>query len=841
MENYETEHRERIRSVAPECCVLLKTNGKFPLKCAGKIALYGNGARRTLKGGRGSADVNVRTYTTAEQGLKNAGFTVTTESWMDGYERAFQSAGKDFRALLKEKIACEGMDRLMENLSIVMPEPEYDLLPEGEGDTAVYVLSRLCGEGVDRQAVKGDLYLSETEIRDILQLEKKYENFLLVLNTGCIVDLAPIADQVGNILLLSQLGMSVGDVLADLILGKAYPSGKLAATWAAAKDYCNVGEFGRRDDTRYREGIYVGYRYFDSVGKEPLFCFGHGLGYTDFLISAGRVVLKGTDVSVSVKVKNTGAYRGKEVVQLYVSLPEKELDQPFQTLAAFAKTKELLPGEEEILTLSFPVESLASTDSMRHQRVLEAGEYILRLGNSSRNTKICGVVVLDQRAVTEEIHPVGGETDFPDWKPDEAQRQKLEKFLISEDLSPETGTKTGETFEKLPILKLFANQIKKQMHHPPKTDPDALSFVQNLSDEELVYLCTGDFVGEGSKNVIGDAALTVAGAAGETTGRFQKDGVDPLIMADGPSGLRLSRLYGVDEQGIYAVEEQNDPLMEIEDKTELIPDDIKKILYSMMPQLTPEERRGTIHEQNCTAIPIAAALAQSWSTEAAETCAEVVAEEMKRFGIQIWLAPAMNIQRHPLCGRTFEYYSEDPLISGKMAAAVTKAIQKHNGCCVTIKHFICNNQEANRFRTNSMVNERALRDIYARGYEIAVKEAQPYALMSSYNLLNGVHTSERYDLLEVLLREEWGYRGMVMSDFLPGDKTASDVSNKYRKFASAPSIKAGNDLMMPGGRAHYENILKALQKEDPDWVLSRQEVERCAARNIELAWKLKGR
>lgn len=841
MENYEAEHRERIRSIAPECCVLLKANGKFPIKCAGKIALYGNGARRTLKGGRGSADVNVKTYTTAEQGLKNAGFTVTTESWMDGYERAFQSARRDFRAWLKEKIACEGMDRLMENLSIVMPEPEYDLLLDGEGDTAVYVLSRLCGEGVDRQAVKGDLYLSETEIRDILQLEKQYENFLLVLNTGCTVDLAPVTEQVGNILLLSQPGMSVGDVLADLILGKAYPSGKLAATWAAAKDYCDAAEFGRRDDTRYREGIYVGYRYFDSVGKEPLFCFGHGLGYTDFLIRAREVTVKGTEVSVSAKVKNVGAYRGKEVAQLYVSLPQKELDQPFQTLAAFAKTKELLPGEEEILTLSFPMESLASTDSIRCQRILEAGEYILRLGNSSRNTKICGIIVLDQRAVTEEIHSVGGKTDFLDWKPDEEQRKKLKEFLSGRELSSDAGTNPDETSERLPVLNLCADQIKKRAHHLPQTDPDALSFVKRLSDEELVYLCTGEFVGEGSKNVIGDAALTVAGAAGETTGRFQKDGIDHLIMADGPSGLRLSRLYGVDEQGIFPVEEQNDPLMEIEDKMELIPDDIKKILCSMMPQLTPEKRRGTIHEQNCTAIPIATALAQSWSTEAAETCAEVVAEEMERFGIQIWLAPAMNIQRHPLCGRTFEYYSEDPLISGKMAAAVTKAIQRRNGCCVTIKHFICNNQETNRFRTNSMVNERALRDIYARGYEIAVKEAQPYAFMSSYNLLNGVHTSERYDLLEILLREEWGYRGMVMSDFLPGDKTVSDASNKYRKFASAPSIKAGNDLMMPGGRAHYDNILKALHKEDPDCMLNRQEVERCAARNVEFVWKLKGR
>lgn len=180
-------------------------------------------------------------------------------------------------------------------------------------------------------------------------------------------------------------------------------------------------------------------------------------------------------------------------------------------------------------------------------------------------------------------------------------------------------------------------------------------------------------------------------------------------------------------------------------------------------------------------------------------------------------------------------------MSGKMAAEITRGIQKNPGCCVIIKHFICNNQEANRFRTSSMVNERTLRDIYARGFEIVVKESQPYAFISSYNLLNGVHASERYGLLETLLREEWGYRGMVMSDYLTGDKSQSDSINKYRKFTSTESIKAGNDLMMLCGKAHYENILAALHGEDPECELSRKEIEKCAARNIMLAWKLCGR
>lgn len=838
MQDYEIRHRDRVRRLAPECMVLLKSNGDFPLMETGQIALYGNGARRTLKGGRGSADVNVKSYTTVEQGLADAGFEITTGYWMDAYEEAWKEARVTFRAWLKKKIAEEGMDMLMENLSIVMPEPDYDIPTIGEGDTAVYVLSRLCGEGVDRQNVPGDFLLSKTEIRDILKLEKQYRRFMLVLNTGCIVDLSPVAHEVSNILLLSQPGMAVGDSLADVLLGKSYPSGKLAATWAAQEDYCKVGEFGDRNDTRYKEGIYVGYRYFDSVGKTPLFPFGYGLGYTTFSISPGKPRFSQTIIEIPVSVKNTGRFRGKEVVQLYVSVPEGRLDQPLQTLAAFIKTKELAAGEETEVMLTFDMRSLASSDTENHVKLLEKGQYILRVGNSSRSTVAAGIAELDRDVVTEWIHPVGGGTDFTDWKPDAAVRDKVEQCF--ETCVP-PSVFSVEAFGAPGINEPEPGRIDSGSPDYHRLTEEALTVAESLSDEELVYLCTGDFVGEGSKNIIGDSAITVVGAAGETTGRFRKYGIGNLVMADGPSGIRITREYGVDEKGAFPIESGETNLMEIENKLELLPEDMLKSLLSSFPSIQQEKRKGEIQEQNCTAIPIATAIAQSWNLETAEECADIVAEEMQRFGIHIWLAPALNIQRNPLCGRTFEYYSEDPLISGKMAAAVTKGVQKHPGCCVTIKHFICNNQEANRFRTSSMVNERALRDIYAKGFEIVVKLSQPYAFMSSYNLLNGVHTSERFDLLETLLREEWGYQGMVMSDFMTGDKSQSDTRNKYRKFASAQSIKAGNDLMMPGGKAHYDNILAALKGEDAECKLSRKEVEKCAARNIVLAWKLKGK
>ena len=812
---YEAEHIARVRRLAPECMVLLKKDGSFPLREPGKIALYGSGARRTLKGGRGSADVNVKSYVTVEQGLKNAGFTVTTSAWLDGYEAAWRAYRPKFRAWLKEKIAREGMDRLMENLSIVMPEPDYEHPLDGEGDTAIYVLSRLCGEGVDRQDLPGDFRLTRTEIRDILELNEKYPRFMLVLNTACVVDFSPVAEQVRNILLLSQLGSAIGDSLADVLLGRAYPSGKLAATWAAAEDYGYIAEFGDRNNTRYREGVYVGYRYFDTTGKKPLFPFGYGLGYTDFSLKAGTPHAEGTEIVQPVTVENTGSFAGKETVQLYVSVPEGRLPQPLRTLAAFRKTRELLPGEREELSLRFPMESLASTDTAKHTRILEPGDYVLLLGDTPT-----AVVELDGSVVTERIHPVGGETDFSD--------------TVFE------RTKQFET-DALPRVRLSAGAFSERRSAPVVIDPEAARLVRGLSDEELCTLCTGDFVGEGSKSIIGDAALTVVGAAGETTGRFADRGVLNLVMADGPSGLRLSQKVGRDEKGLFPIEPEGENLMELENKLELLPPAILKPLLAMFPSVKSEDRHGEVFEQNCTAIPVAAAIAQSWSEELAEVCADLVGEEMECFHVHIWLAPALNIQRHPLCGRTFEYYSEDPLISGKMAAAMTRGIQKHKGCAVTIKHFIANNQEANRFRTSSDVGERTLRDLYARGFEIAVREAQPHALMSSYNLLNGVHTSERYDLLETLLREEWGYRGVVMSDFLPGDKSAADEHNRYRKFATAPSVKAGNDLMMPGGKAHYENLLAALRGEDAACSLSREELERCAARNVELVWKLRGK
>ena len=418
MENYEREHIEKVRALSPECMVLLKSDGSFPLVSPGKVALYGNAARKTIKGGTGSGDVNVRHYPSVEEGLENAGFTITSKAWLDGYDAIWQEANKAFKAGIKAKIAAEGIRAIMLGIGAIMQEPEYALPLDSEGDTAIYVLGRISGEGADRAPEKGNFLLTDTEIRDILCLQKQYQRFLLVLNVGGVVDLSPVVEQVSNILLLSQLGSAMGDAFADVLLGKAYPSGKLASTWAKWEDYCHVGSFGDSNDTCYQEGIYVGYRYFDSVDKQPVFPFGYGLGYTKFEISAKAAIAEGSTITVTAEVKNTGKFPGKEVVQLYVSILEGKLDQPYQVLAAFAKTDELKPGQSEKLTLSFRMEDIASFDEESCNAILEKGSYVLHIGNSSRDTEVCAVVELDDDALVQKLHNVGGKPDFTDWKPE---------------------------------------------------------------------------------------------------------------------------------------------------------------------------------------------------------------------------------------------------------------------------------------------------------------------------------------------------------------------------------------------------------------------------------------
>ena len=780
MNDYEREHSEILRRFGAECAVLLKADGSFPLSAPCTIALYGSGARRTIKGGTGSGEVNSRYFVTVEQGLEAAGFSISTGFWLESYDNLYAAARKDFIRGLKEEAKKRHVIAALEYMGAVMPEPEYHIPMTGAGDTAVYVLSRISGEGSDRKVIPGDILLTETEKRDILQLNEQYKNFMLVLNVGGVVDLSPVMD-VKNILVLSQLGVETGDILADLLLGKSYPSGKLTTTWSAWQDYQQIGDFGGRDDTLYREGIYVGYRYFDSIGKKALFPFGFGLGYTSFALKSLSVKLEGETVRLNVSVKNTGNSAGKEVVQLYASAPGGKLDKPYQGLVAFAKSGELLPGENEELTLSFALRDLASFDEKKAAWVLEKGDYVLRLGTSSAETKPAAILRLNADTLTRQVKNCLGRPDFADWKPEKREKAALHFVKV------------------IPVKadRLTSEVVSYDLKH--ETD----SMITGLTNEELALLNIGLFDPKmGSLSVIGNAAQSVAGAAGETTGMLKDKGVKALVMADGPAGLRLSQQYTVDEKGVHSLSNGLP-----EGVTDFLPE---AALLMMKLMSGGKKASGDLREQYCTAIPIGTALAQSWNIAFAELCGDLVGDEMERFGVHLWLAPALNIHRDIRCGRNFEYFSEDPLISGKFAAAVTRGVQKHPGCGTTIKHFAANNQETNRYNSNSQVSERAMREIYLRGFEIAVRESQPHALMTSYNLLNGTHTSERRDLLEDILRTEFGYQGIVMTDWIIS--VMSGKGNKYPSPDAAKIAAAGNDLTMPGGSGDYKAMLRGLKK-----------------------------
>jgi beta-glucosidase len=507
-------------------------------------------------------------------------------------------------------------------------------------------------------------------------------------------------------------------------------------------------------------------------------------------------------------VKNTGGFAGKEVVQLFVSVPAGTLDQPYQTLAAFKKTGELESGGQQTVKLQFDLTELASFDTDNACSVLEAGDYLLRLGNSSRDTQPLGIIRLEQRVVVSQLHRAGGTPDFEDWKP---------------------ATPVVEEITGLPIVLVGADAFTTQAEAPEEgIDPELQKRLEVLSDRELTYLCTGNFNDKTDRgSVIGNAGNTVAGAAGETCGRLA--GIPFLVMADGPAGLRLSPQYGVDEQGVFSDASAIDPiLMELIDE---------KVLAVLGIDPNAPARKGEIHDQYCSAVPIATALAQSWNPALAEACGNLIGEEMERFGVHLWLAPALNIHRSVLCGRNFEYYSEDPLLSGKMAAAIARGVQNHPGRGATIKHFACNNQETNRFRSNSMVSQRALRDIYLRGFKIAIQEAQPHALMTSYNLLNGEHTAHRKDLNVDILREEWGFRGLVMTDWFTTGRSFG-LPSKHPYACASGCIWGGNDVMMPGNAADHDDVSAALNNPNHFYPLTREALKDRAVRVVRLALRL---
>ena len=776
--SHEIKHFKELSEVASECTLFLRReDNTFPLKDFKKVALFGNGARKTVRGGTGSGAVNVHHFVNIEEAFEDAGIEIVSKDWLDAYDEHRKQRKPAFIERNKKEAKENNTAPVVYSIGCIMEEGEYDFNLDYDADLAIYVLARNAGEGKDRRPIKGDLYLTDTEVRTIHYLNEHYDKFLLVLNTPGVIDISPVLD-IKNILLLSQLGTVTGTILLSIIKGDKYPSGKLSTTWAKREDYPYYEEFGNRDDTNYKEGIYVGYRYFITESITPMFAFGFGLSYTNFKIDAKKIQNDKEKITVTTSVKNIGDYVGKEVVQLYLEKPCEYLDNPKRILVQFSKTKELKPGETSNIDLEFKLSDFASFDEKKNEYIVQKGMYYLSVGNSCLNVQeICSIEVTD-KAVIKKVNKIDADLDFQEEAVCRKERtDKLDKNIVL----------TANDFIKEEV---------KYCQYRVAIDP----FVNGLSNKDLINMALGDIKGT-IQSMIGESCTSVCGGAGETTLKVKH--LPSIAMVDGPAGLRISKEYihsnGVDYQ------------LSVDHFWEDIKHYLPKLVHRFIDHERHRKRKGEIFFQYATAIPIATALAQSFNRDVLTVCGNVIREEMELYGADLWLAPALNIHRNILCGRNFEYYSEDPLLSGECAIALTKAVQQNPRKGVTIKHLFCNNQETNRTNSSSNLSARVFREIYLFGFARTIKEANPVALMMSYNLINGIHASEHYELMNDVIRCELGYEGLIMTDWIT-TKTVYNKKSIYPCAYAANNIKNGMNLCMPGGSTDIKDIKKALRK-----------------------------
>lgn len=755
------KHMQQARRIAAEGMVLLKNErGILPIQAGSKVALFGAGATDTVVCGTGSGYVYAPYTVNVKQGLKQAGIEVTSERWMNKFAARSRQANKEDKTLSK-------IDRLWSGRSIMIDEIEItdsDISEAKTADTAIYVIRRNSGEGGDRKAEKGDYYLSDMEKANLKKVAKTFDKVIVVLNT-CVID-ANFLTEIPGIdaaLLMGQAGNESGNALADVLTGKVNPCGRLTDTWAKKySDNPASATFGANDGNtlqeNYVEDIFVGYRYFDTFGIEPLFPFGYGLSYTTFTKTCKEVTADWNQVKVKVEVTNTGKMAGRDVVEVYVTAPEGKLTKPYQELKGYRKTKKLKPQESETVTIVIPTESLSSFDTQKAAFVMEAGDYLIRMGNHSRDTRVVQVLHLEEEAVLRQVrNEFWPDRDMdvlkaPARKPEKAEAPVLTlsaKDCVTIDGACKSRESDHINAEKMRNAKPKAAATLVDVKEGRVTVEE---FVASLDDETLLRLVAGNsnetpyaVANRMNRKV---KPIKGPGSSGATTSLFTKTlGIPNWLVTDGLAGLHL-------------------PLC------------------------------------GATCYPVGMVLAQTWDDAAGKVMGRGIGKELVYYHYSIILGPGMNIHRDPLCGRNFEYYSEDPLLSGRMAAATTKGVQSVPGTGVSIKHFACNNQEADRLTSNSTVTERALREIYLKGFEICVREATPRTVMSSYNLINGVHTSSNYNLLTEVLRGEWGFKGLVMTDW--GTKSVKPYD-----------LHAGNDLIMGGYRSQF--LMAALKGEEPEF------------------------
>ncbi|MBE6827759.1 MAG: beta-glucosidase [Ruminococcaceae bacterium] len=614
-----------------------------------------------------------------------------------------------------------------------------------KSNKALVVIGRSSGEDRENVLKKGSYYLTDKEIKMLDKVTSEFDRVAVILNIGSLIDfekLTSYRDKISSIMIVWQSGMESGNAVCDALTSVS-PSGKLTDTAAKRyEDYPSSKNFGNKGKNRYEEDIFVGYRYFETFAPDRvLYEFGYGLSYTEFKTDIVSAEFDGNEIKAKVKVTNKGKRAGKEVVQCYISAPQGKLGKAAKVLTAYKKTRELEPGKSTTFTLTFGKYSFASYDDSgvtgnENCYVLEKGEYTLFIGTSVRQCQEALKFTLDEDEVIEKLSEQMAVNEEDAFKRIHASELDGKLIPVKEPVPTRRTYLKNKILAAIPEGREITGDVGYKLADVKNGKVSLDDFTAQLSTTELELITRGEGMMNSPLGAKGNA-----GILGGVSASLRDKGIPPVTTTDGPSGIRLLSA--------------------------------------------------------CSLMPCGTALACSWNTELVKKLFAEMGKEMVQKGSDILLAPGMNIHRSVLCGRNFEYYSEDPVVSGITASAAVKGIQSA-GVSACPKHFACNNQEFNRCYTDSLVSQRALREIYLKGFEICVKTAKPKTIMTSYNKINGVWSHYNFEMCTMILRGEWKFDGLVMTDwwmrYAPSPEFPEITGNAYR-------VRSQVDVLMPGAKA----------------------------------------
>lgn len=777
------KYAKKAREVVSEGIVLLRNEGDIlPLPKGTKVSMFGRSQFNYYKSGTGSGgSVNTSYVVGVLEAFEQQKDLVLNQELKSIYEDWLRQHPFDIGE------GWAGEPWLQEEMPLT---EEMVACARKESDVAIVYIGRTAGEDKDNKAEEGSYYLNRVEEDMLSKVCKTFDKTIVLLNVGNIIDMKWVEQYMPSaVMYIWQGGQEGGNGVLDILLGAVSPSGKLPDTIAYnIEDYPSSSNHGGEEQNIYQEDIYVGYRYFETFAKEKvMYPFGYGLSYTTFDIlvkNVGYISPKLLDINMEhrfniedslefkldVTVTNTGMCAGKEVVQLYCKKPQGMLGQPARVLVDFVKTSELEPGESTIITLSSDILALISYDDSgctgyKACYVLEAGDYEFYIGTDVRSAISVGKISLEQTIIYKEAEEAMAPVQsFKRLKPKMTHDDKYE--LVYEEVPVRSMIPMERRADRVPKEILYTGNKNYVLSDVAKGKITLDTFVGQLSDNELVCLTRGE--GMCSPKVTPGTASAFGGVTDELT----KYGLPIACCADGPSGIRMDC--------------------------------------------------GT----EAFSLPIGTLMASTFNTSLIEELYLYEGLELRKNYIDFLLGPGINIHRNPLNGRNFEYFSEDPLLTGKMAVAQLQSMHQC-GVTGTIKHFAANSQEHNRNGVNAIVSERALRELYLKAFEYAVKDGEAYSIMTAYNPINGLWSASNYDLTTTILREEWGYRGIVMSDWWA---KCNDEGQEASGQNTAAMVRAQNDIYMvvqDAANSAQDNSLEALQKGE----ITRSELQR-AAKNI---------